>query len=64
MDGLELYKKIKAADEKVKVCFLSSVHNLRDYKQDHPTLVDAIERVDECFYRQACWKRKVAKADK
>jgi CheY-like chemotaxis protein len=49
IDGLELYKKIKAIDNKVKVCFLSAVYDLRDYKQAYPALVDAIESGNECF---------------
>ena len=49
INGFELYKKIKAVDQKVKTCFLSAVHDLRDYKLTHPALVDAIERDDECF---------------
>jgi DNA-binding response OmpR family regulator len=49
IDGLKLYKKIKAIDNKVKVCFLSAVYDLRDYKQVYPALVDAIERGNECF---------------
>jgi DNA-binding response OmpR family regulator len=49
INGLDLYKKIKAVDEKVKVCFLTAVHDLRDYKLTYPALVDAIERGNE-FY--------------
>lgn len=49
INGLELYKKIKAIDEKVKVCFLSAVYDLRDYKQANADLIDAIERGKECF---------------
>jgi len=49
INGLELYKKIKAIDEKVKVCFLSAVYDLSDYKQANLALVDAIERGKECF---------------
>ena len=43
------YKKIKAIDEKVKVCFLSAVYDLRDYNQANADLIDAIERGKECF---------------
>jgi two-component system response regulator AtoC len=49
IDGLELYRKLIAIDDKVKVCFLSAIYDLRDYKQAYPALVDAIERGNECF---------------
>jgi DNA-binding response OmpR family regulator len=49
INGLELYKKIKVVDQKVKTCFLSAVHDLRDYKLAYPTIIDAIERDEECF---------------
>jgi CheY-like chemotaxis protein len=49
INGLELYKKIKAIDEKVKVCFLSAVYDLSDYKHANADLVDAIESGKECF---------------
>jgi len=49
INGLDLYKKIKAVDENVKVCFLTAVHDLRDCKLTYPALVDAIERGNEFF---------------
>ncbi len=49
INGLDLYKKIKAVDQKVKTCFLSAVHDLRDYKLAYPAIIDAIERDEECF---------------
>jgi DNA-binding NarL/FixJ family response regulator len=49
INGLELYKKIKAIDENVKVCFLSAVYDLSDYKHANADLVDAIESGKECF---------------
>jgi CheY-like chemotaxis protein len=59
INGLELYKKIKAKDEKVKVCFLSAVYDLRDYKQANPALVDAIERGKECFIDKPIGSKKL-----
>ena len=49
INGFELYKKMKAVDQNVKTCFLSAVHDLRDYKLTYRALVDAIERDEECF---------------
>jgi DNA-binding NtrC family response regulator len=59
INGLELYKKIKAIDENVKVCFLSAVYDLRDYKQANPALVDAIERGKECFIDKPIGSKKL-----
>jgi DNA-binding response OmpR family regulator len=50
IDGLELYKRIKIIDGKVKVCFLSSVHDLGEYKRIHADTIDRIQNgPDECF---------------
>lgn len=50
IDGFELYRRIKIIDNKVKVCFLSSVHDLSDYKKIHPDMIDTIQNgLDECF---------------
>jgi CheY-like chemotaxis protein len=59
INGLELYKKIKEIDEKVKVCFLSAVYDLSDYKQTNPALVDAIESGKECFIDKPIGSKKL-----
>jgi CheY-like chemotaxis protein len=59
INGLELYKKIKAIDEKVKVCFLSAVYDLRDYKLANPALVEAIEQGKECFIDKPIGSKKL-----
>jgi FixJ family two-component response regulator len=59
IDGLELSRKIIAIDNKVKVCFLSAVYDLRDYKQAYPALVDAIERGKECFIDKPIGSKKL-----
>ena len=43
MDGFELYKKIKIIDESVKVCFLTAVNDLSEYKI---TISDVIEEIE------------------
>jgi DNA-binding response OmpR family regulator len=59
INGLELYKKIKAVDQKVKTCFLSAVHDLSEYKLAYPAIVDAIERDDECFIDKPIGSKKL-----
>ena len=50
IDGFELYKRIKIIDDKVKVCFLSSVHDLSEYKRIHADTINSIQNgLDECF---------------
>lgn len=43
MDGFELYKKIKMLDEKIKVCFLTSISDFDQYRTLYPDIVDTIE---------------------
>jgi CheY-like chemotaxis protein len=45
MDGFELYKKIKIIDDSVKVCFLTAVNDLSDYKINYSDVIEEIE----CF---------------
>ncbi len=42
MDGFELYKSIKAIDGKVKICFLTAVHDLTKYKTIYPDVIEEI----------------------
>jgi DNA-binding response OmpR family regulator len=44
MDGFELYRKIKMRNRKVKVCFLSSVFDVRPYTAIYPDMMDTIEK--------------------
>ena len=50
MNGFQLYQKLKLIDDNVKVCFLTTVHDLNDYKEAYSDIIDAIE-IDEmkCF---------------
>ena len=50
MDGFELYKKIKIIDESVKVCFLTAVNDLSEYKTNYSDVIEEIEcgKID-CF---------------
>ena len=50
MDGFELYKKIKIIDESVKVCFLTAVNDLTEYKFNYSDVIEEIEcgKID-CF---------------
>lgn len=50
MDGFELYKNIKAIDVRIKVCFLTAVNNLSEYKINYPDVIEEIEcgKID-CF---------------
>jgi DNA-binding NtrC family response regulator len=50
MDGFELYKNIKAIDVRVKVCFLTAVNDLSEYKINYPDVIEEIEcgKID-CF---------------
>jgi response regulator RpfG family c-di-GMP phosphodiesterase len=43
MDGFEFYKSIKAIDRKVKICFLTAVHDLTKYKTIYPDVFEEIE---------------------
>ena len=50
MNGFELYQKLKVVDDNVTVCFLTAVHNLREYEKDYPHIIEAIERNEiKCF---------------
>lgn len=49
MDGFELYKKIKMLDERVKVCFLTSVYDFDHYRILYPDIVDTIEKNEDCI---------------
>ncbi|MGI8832628.1 MAG: response regulator [Nitrososphaeraceae archaeon] len=50
MDGFELYKNIKAIDERIKACFLTAVSDLSEYKINYPGVIEEIEcgKID-CF---------------
>ena len=43
MDGFELYKKIKAIDDRIKACFLTAVNDLSEYKINYPDVIAEIE---------------------
>jgi CheY-like chemotaxis protein len=50
MNGFQLYQKLKSIDDDVKVCFLTVVHDLSDYKEAYPDIIDAIENDEmKCF---------------
>jgi CheY-like chemotaxis protein len=50
MNGFQLYQKLKSIDDDVKVCFLTAVHDLSDYKEAYPDIIDAIENDEmKCF---------------
>ena len=49
MDGFELYKKIKMLDEKIKVCFLTSVYDFDYYRTLYPDIVHTIEKNEDCI---------------
>jgi CheY-like chemotaxis protein len=50
MNGFQLYQKLKSIDDNVKVCFLSAVHDLSDYEEDYPDIINAIEKDKmKCF---------------
>ena len=44
MDGFDLYRKIKMQNRKVKVCFLSSVFDIRPYTAIYPDIMDTVEK--------------------
>lgn len=50
MNGFELYKNIKAIDGWAKVCFLTAVNDLSEYKMHYPDIIEEIEcgKID-CF---------------
>jgi two-component system, OmpR family, response regulator ChvI len=43
MDGFELYRKIKAIDDRIKACFLTAVNDLSEYKINYPDVIEEIE---------------------
>lgn len=49
MDGFELYKKIKMLDEKIKVCFLTSVYDFDHYRTMYPDIMHTIEKNQDCI---------------
>lgn len=50
MDGFELYRKIKILDDRVKICFLTSVYDYGDYRSVYPDLIETIEKDNgDCF---------------
>jgi DNA-binding response OmpR family regulator len=49
MDGFELYKTIKILDEKIKVCFLTSVYDFDHYRTLYPDIVHTIEKNEDCI---------------
>jgi two-component system, OmpR family, response regulator ChvI len=50
MNGFELYEKIKAIDAKVKVLFLTAVHDLSVYKKVYTDLIERLEKDNiDCF---------------
>ena len=57
MDGFELYKNIKAIDDRIKACFLTAVNDLSEYKINY---LDVIEEI-ECG-RLGCFMDNLSKA--
>jgi CheY-like chemotaxis protein len=50
MNGFQLYRKLKSIDDDVKVCFLTAVHDLSDYREAYSDIIDAIEKDEmKCF---------------
>jgi DNA-binding NtrC family response regulator len=49
MNGFELYKNIKAKDRMVKICFLTAVNDLSEYKINYPDIIEEIEKGIQCF---------------
>jgi CheY-like chemotaxis protein len=50
MNGFQLYQKLKSIDDDVKVCFLTAVHDLSDYREAYPDIINAIEKDEmKCF---------------
>jgi CheY-like chemotaxis protein len=50
MDGFQLYQKLKALDNNIKVCFLTAAQDLSDYKKLYPDIIEAIEKNEiNCF---------------
>ena len=47
MDGFELYKTIKMLDEKIKVCFLTSVYDFDHYRTLYSDMVHTIEKNED-----------------
>jgi CheY-like chemotaxis protein len=47
MDGFDFYRKIRAVDKEINVCFLTAVNDFRDYKAMHSDLVHEIENDDD-----------------
>ena len=48
-NDFELYTKIKMVDEKIKVCFLTSVYDFDHYKTLYPDKADIIENNGDCI---------------
>ena len=50
MDGFELYENVRDIDKRVKVCFLTAVNDLSEYKVNYPDVIEEIEcgKID-CF---------------
>ena len=48
-DGFVLYNKIKVIDEKIKVCFLTSIYDFDHYKILYPDLVNTIIKSEDCI---------------
>ncbi|HEY9386743.1 MAG TPA: response regulator [Nitrososphaeraceae archaeon] len=49
MDGFDFYRKIRALDKEISVCFLTAVNNFNEYGAIYPDIVSKIENdVDTC----------------
>lgn len=48
-DGFGFYRKIKAIDKKVKVCFLTSVYDFNHYRTVYPDIIETVEKNDDCI---------------
>jgi DNA-binding response OmpR family regulator len=49
MDGFDFYRKIRALDKEISVCFLTAVNNFNEYRAIYPDIVSKIENdIDTC----------------
>jgi DNA-binding response OmpR family regulator len=49
MDGFDFYRKIRALDKEISVCFLTAVNNFNEYRTIYPDIVSKIENdIDTC----------------
>jgi DNA-binding response OmpR family regulator len=47
IDGFDFYRKIRAVDKDVSVCFLTAVNDFNDYRAMYPDIVYKVENDDD-----------------